>query len=329
MVRPRVGQGVVVHVPATTANLGPGFDCLGAALRLDNVFELRCLAGGAERFDLIIEGSEGAHLRGGPDNLMYRSAQRVWKEAGEDPVGIEARVRLAVPPARGLGSSATAIVAGLIGANALVGEPLGKEKLLELAIDIEGHPDNVVPSLVGGLCMTARAASHRWRVVRCEWASQVMAVVAIPAIRLATSEARRAMPKAIPISDAVVNLGSLTLLLQGLRTGNGDLISDGMHDRLHEPYRWGLIPGGRQAREAALEAGAWGCVISGAGPSLLALCSGETAPAVSRAMVRAWHKAGVESRSEVLTVEETGSHWEALPDLPEDPQQAPSRPSDE
>ena len=314
MVRPRVGQGVVVHVPATTANLGPGFDCLGAALQLDNVFELRCLEGGAERFELIIEGSEGAHLRGGPDNLVYRSAQRVWKEAGEEPVGIEARVRLAVPPARGLGSSATAIVAGLIGANALMGEPLSKEKLLELAIDIEGHPDNVVPSLVGGLCMTAKAASHRWRVVRCEWSPPVVAVVAIPAIRLTTSEARRAMPKAIPISDAVVNLGSLTLLLQGLRTGNGDLITDGMHDKLHEPYRWGLIAGGKQVREAAIEAGAWGCVISGAGPSLLALCPANTAEAVSKAMVRAWHKAGVESRAEVLGVQQDGSRWEKLPD---------------
>ena len=112
MVRPRVGQGVEVHVPATTANVGPGFDCLGAALDLDNVFKMRCIEGGSERFDLIIEGSEGAHLRGGPDNLVYRSAQRVWKEAGEEPVALEARVRLAVPPARGLGSSATAIVAG-------------------------------------------------------------------------------------------------------------------------------------------------------------------------------------------------------------------------
>ena len=135
MVRPRVGQGVEVHVPATTANVGPGFDCLGAALDLDNVFQMRCIEGGSERFDLIIEGSEGAHLRGGPDNLVYRSAQRVWKEAGEEPVALEARVRLAVPPARGLGSSATAIVAGLIGANALVGEPLSREKLLELASD--------------------------------------------------------------------------------------------------------------------------------------------------------------------------------------------------
>jgi len=315
MVRPRVGQGVVVHVPATTANVGPGFDCLGAALDLDNVFEVRCVEGGSQRFDLIIEGSEGAHLRGGPENLVYRSAQRVWKEAGLEAVGLEARVRLAVPPARGLGSSATALVAGLMGANALVGEPLSKEKLLELAIDIEGHPDNVVPSLVGGLCMTAKAASHRWRVVRCEWSPQVVAVVAIPAIRLSTSDARRAMPKAIPVSDAVLNLGALTLLLQGLRTGNGDLISDGMHDRLHEPYRWGLIVGGQKVREAAMQAGAWGCVISGSGPSLLALCPPEEAESVRRSMVLAWHKAGVESRAEVLGVQQTGSHWQALPDL--------------
>jgi len=314
MVRPRIGQGVMVEVPATTANIGPGFDCLGAALNLGNRFELRVIEGGGERFDLIIEGSEGSHLRGGPDNLVYRSAQRVWREAGEEPVALEARVQLAVPPARGLGSSATAIVAGLIGANALVGEPLSREKLLELAIDIEGHPDNVVPSLVGGLCLTARAASHRWRVVRCEWDPAVKAVVAIPAIRLSTSEARRAMPRSIPIPDAVINLGALTLLLQGLRTGNGDLIADGLHDRIHEPYRWGLIQGGRTVREAALAAGAWGCGISGAGPTLLALAPAATAEAVGRAMVKTWQQEGVASHGAVLDLQLGGSRWEPLPD---------------
>ena len=312
MVRPRIGQGVVVNVPATTANLGPGFDCLGAALALNNRFEMRCIEGDGERFELVIEGREGAHLRGGPDNLVYRAAQRVWKEAGEDPIAVEARVRLAVPPARGLGSSATAIVAGLMGANALIGEPLSREKLLELAIDIEGHPDNVVPSLLGGLCMTAKAASHRWRVVRCEWSSEVVAVVAIPAIRLSTSEARRVMPKAISIPDAVTNLGSLTLLLQGLRTGNGDLIADGMHDRIHEPYRWGLIQGGSAVRQAAIGAGAWGAVISGAGPSILALSNRDNAGAVSRAMVSAWETEGVASRGEVLQLQQIGSRWKPL-----------------
>ena len=316
MVRPQIGQGVVVDVPATTANLGPGFDCLGAALALNNRFELRVLEGGSERFDLVIEGSEGSHLRGGPDNLVYRSAQRVWREAGLEPVGLEARVQLAVPPARGLGSSATAIVAGLIGANALVGGPLSREKLLELAIDIEGHPDNVVPSLLGGLCLTARAASHRWRVVRCEWQPSVQAVVAIPSIRLSTAEARRAMPRSIPIADAVVNLGALTLLLQGLRTGNGDLIADGMHDRIHEPYRWGLIQGGRAVRQAAMEAGAWGCVISGAGPTLLALCPAATAEAVRLAMEERWQQEGVSARGAVLELQTAGSTWAPLPEAP-------------
>ena len=314
MAQPRIGQKVVVDVPATTANLGPGFDCLGAALDLNNRFAMRRIEGGGERFELIIEGSEGSHLRGGPENLVYRAAQRVWKAAGLEPVALEARVRLAVPPARGLGSSATAIVAGLMGANALVGEPLSKEKLLELAIDIEGHPDNVVPSLLGGLCMTAKAASQRWRVVRCEWAPSVKAVVAIPSIRLSTSEARRAMPKAIPVGDAVVNLGALTPLLQGLRTGNGDLISDGMHDRLHEPYRWRLIKGGDEVKQAAMDAGAWGCAISGAGPSVLALCEEDKGPAVSRAMVKAWEAAGVASRAPVLNLQTSGSHWQPAED---------------
>ncbi len=314
MAQPRIGQKVVVDVPATTANLGPGFDCLGAALDLNNRFAMRRIEGGGERFELIIEGTEGSHLRGGPENLVYRAAQRVWKAAGLEPVALEARVRLAVPPARGLGSSATAIVAGLMGANALVGEPLTKEKLLELAIDIEGHPDNVVPSLLGGLCMTAKAASQRWRVVRCEWTPSVKAVVAIPSIRLSTSEARRAMPKAIPVGDAVVNLGALTLLLQGLRTGNGDLISDGMHDRLHEPYRWRLIKGGDQVKQAAMDAGAWGCAISGAGPSVLALCEEDKGPAVSRAMVKAWEAAGVASRAPVLNLQTSGSHWQPADD---------------
>jgi len=136
--------------------------------------------------------------------------------------------------------------------------------------------------------------------------------VAIPAIRLSTAEARRAMPRSIPIPDAVLNLGALTLLLQGLRTGNGDLIADGMHDRIHEPYRWGLIQGGSAVRQAAIGAGAWGAVISGAGPSILALSSRANAGAVSRAMVSTWEKEGVASRGEVLQLQQIGSRWKPL-----------------
>jgi len=309
-VQPRIGQKVIVDVPSTTANLGPGFDCLGLAMDLSNRFTITRIDGDGERFELIMEGEEGSHLRGGPENLVYRAAQRVWKAAGIEPVGLEARVKLAVPPARGLGSSATAIVAGLVGANALMGSPLAKEKLLELAIDIEGHPDNVVPSLLGGLCMTAKAASNRWRVIRCEWSNSIKAVVAIPSIRLSTSEARRVMPKTVPISDAITNLGALTLLLQGLRTGNGELITDGMNDRLHEPYRWRLIKGGLDVRGAALKAGAWGCAISGAGPSVLALCNESDGPTISQAMINTWANFGIECRAPMLSIQTSGSQWQ-------------------
>ena len=305
--QPRIGKKVIVEVPSTTANIGPGFDCLGAALDLKNQFTITRIEGSAERFELIMESTEGNHLRGGPENLFYRAAQRVWKAADIEPVALEARVKLAVPPARGLGSSATAIVAGLVGANALMDSPLAKEKLLELAIDIEGHPDNVVPSLLGGLCITAKAASQRWRVVRCEWDRTIKAVVAIPSIRLSTNEARRVMPKNIPIEDAVMNLGALTLLLKGLRTGDEALISDGMHDRLHEPYRWGLIKGGLEVKTAAMNVGAFGCAISGAGPSILALCKEEQSKRISYAMVKAWEMAGVASRAPILNLQTKGS----------------------
>ena len=315
MGRPEIGQSVVVEVPATTANLGPGFDCLGAALELGNYFELRVIEGPNDQFKLIIEGPEGAHLRGGPDNLIYRSAQRVWREAGLEPVALQAKVNLAVPPARGLGSSATAIVAGLIGANALINNVLSTEKLLELAIDIEGHPDNVVPSLLGGLCLTARSAADHWRVVHCEWHRSVQAVVAIPSIRLSTSEARRAMPRSIPISDAVYNLGALTILLQGLRYGNSDLIREGLHDRIHEPYRWPLIQGGCVVRDAAIAAGAWGCVISGAGPSLLALCAVNQAEMVSKAIENRWQQEGIACRTHSMTLQKRGSHCSSLPKM--------------
>tara|TARA_Y100000589_G_scaffold129563_1_gene123238 strand:- start:127 stop:1071 length:945 start_codon:yes stop_codon:yes gene_type:complete len=314
MTIPEVGKKVRVSVPSTTANLGPGFDCLGAALDLHNEFVFTRIDGGGDHFDLIMESSDGNHLRGGPENLVFRAAQKVWASANVSPFALEARVKLAVPPARGLGSSATAIVAGLIGANAIMDSPLSKEKLLELAIDIEGHPDNVVPSLLGGLCLTARSASHRWRIVRCDWDNSIKAVVAIPAIRLSTSEARRVMPKNIPISDAVTNMGALTLLLNGLKTGNSELIKEGMFDKLHEPYRWKLIKGGLEVKQAALEAGALGCAISGAGPSILALCREENGKLISQAMVKAWEKAGVASRAPFLNIQTEGSRFTSFKD---------------
>ena len=133
--------------------------------------------------------------------------------------------------------------------------------------------------------------------------------MAIPAIRLSTSEARRVMPKNVPISDAVTNMGALTLLLNGLKTGNDELIKEGMFDKLHEPYRWKLIKGGLEVKDAALQAGALGCAISGAGPSILALCKKDNGREVSQAMVKTWENLGVASRAPYLNVQTTGSQF--------------------
>ena len=286
----------VITVPCTTANIGPGFDCLGAALQLNNRFSLRRLAGQKEAFDLAVDGPEGAHLRGGRNNLFYRAVRCAWEAAGHPPIPVEARISLSAPPARGLGSSASAIVAGLCGANLMMGAPLSREKLLELAIAVEGHPDNVVPSLLGGLCLTSRIAGQRWRVVSCPWHERVRAVVAVPNLHLATSEARRVLPQTVPLQDAVGNLSALAVLLAGLRSGDGALIADGLRDSLHEPYRWPLVPHGLQVRQAAVAAGAWGAVISGAGPTILALSSREVEVNVGKAMVQAWREQEVEAR---------------------------------
>jgi len=290
----------VITVPATTANIGPGFDCLGAALQLNNRFSLRRLPGQGEAFNLTVDGPEGTHLRGGKDNLFYQAARCAWEAAGHAPIPLEARVSLSAPPARGLGSSASAIVAGLCGANVMIGQPLSREKLLELAITVEGHPDNVVPSLLGGLCLTSRIEDKRWRVVPCAWHERVRAVLAIPNLRLSTSEARRALPWHVSLQDAVNNLSALTVLLSGLRSGDGALIADGLRDHLHELYRWPLIPYGLEVRQMALEAGAWGAVISGSGPTILALTSQEVEVQVGQAMVKAWQEHQVEARFRVV-----------------------------
>lgn len=293
----------VITVPSTTANIGPGFDCLGAALQLNNRFSLRRLTRQEEAFDLVVDGPEGAHLRGGRDNLFYRAARCAWEAAGHPPIPLEARISLSAPPARGLGSSASAIVAGLCGANMLIGQPLGREKLLELAIAVEGHPDNVAPSLLGGLCLTSRVADQRWRVVPCPWHEQVRAVVVIPNLRLSTSEARRSLPRNVALQDAVSNLSALTVLLAGLRSGDGALIADGLRDSLHEPYRWPLIPHGLPVRQAAMAAGAWGAVISGSGPTILALSSRDMEEKVGKAMVQAWQEQEVEAQYHALSLQ--------------------------
>lgn len=282
---------VRVRVPATSANLGPGFDCLGLALDLWNEAEFRVEGSG-----VVVEvNGEGADvLPRGPENLVAMAALRLIEKVGEpEPPGLHIRCSNAIPLGSGLGSSAAAVVMGLVGANHLLGEPFSREEILAIATEMEGHPDNAAAALCGGL--TAAVKTTSGVICRKIDADGLKLAIAVPKFGLPTQAARAALPLQVSMGDAVFNLSRSVLVVEALRSGDLELLAQVADDRLHQAYRLPLIPGAETARKAALEAGAVACVLSGAGPSLLAVVR-ENPARVGVAMTEAFRVAGLEAR---------------------------------
>jgi homoserine kinase len=295
-------MSVTVKVPATTANLGSGFDCIGAALGLYNQFTLTV----ANQFEIVAKGTEADRLDVTSHNLAYQAVVKVFKKIQRPVPTITLNITLGVPLARGLGSSATAIVGGLVGANALAGSPLNRAELMAMAIEMEGHPDNVVPALIGG-CQLAASHNGGWEICDLPWHSAVVPVLAIPNFELSTATARQVLPTMYSRADAVFNISHLALLLRGLATGNESWIRAGLVDKIHQPYRQKLIKGYENVEQAALAAGAYGLVISGAGPTLLAMTEVSRSAAVVAAMDEAWQQLGIEPIIQVLSLDTIGA----------------------
>ena len=293
-----------IIVPATTANLGPGFDCVGAALTLYNEFKFTPLEEG--RIFIHVTGAEAAKVKTDESNLLYQAFMEFYRRLQQKPPSVKIDIQLGVPLARGLGSSATAILGGLLGANILAGKPLNRKQLMELAIAIEGHPDNVVPALLGGCQLTATSDNNQ-QVCNIPWNQEVIPVIAIPDFELSTSEARKVLPKQVEHQNAIFNTAHLGLLLRGLATGKEDWLKEALQDKLHQPYRKSLIKGYDSVYSAALSAGAYGMVISGAGPTLLALTDPLHSEAVEIAMEKAWLQQGVKAVTYSLQVDNQGS----------------------
>ncbi len=296
---------VKVKVPATTANLGSGFDCLGAALTLYNQFRFSLST--REVLQIIATGAEADRVSTDASNLVYQSFTKLYDHLGKTPPPVQIEIAMDVPLARGLGSSATAIVAGLLGANRLAGSPLSPEEVLHLAIALEGHPDNVVPALMGGCQLAASGIDRHWEICDIPWDRSVVPIVAIPNFELSTAEARRVLPNHYTRADAIFNASHLGLLLRGLETGRSDWLRSALQDRIHQPYRQALIQGYELVQSAALNAGAHGMVISGAGPTLLALADSASAEAVRSAMRSAWAGQEVDAQVELLQIDRQGA----------------------
>jgi homoserine kinase len=293
-----------ICVPATTANLGSGFDCIGAALNLYNEFTFTPIE--TESLVIAVRGLEAAKVNTDASNLVYQSFCKLYERINRSPPVIQLEIKLAVPLARGLGSSATAIVGGLLGANALAGNPLTTAEIMDLAIELEGHPDNVVPALLGG-CQLAATAANGWAVADIPWHSSIIPIIAIPNFELSTAAARSVLPTEYSRADAIFNTAHFGLLVRGLATGNPDWLTAALTDRIHQPYRQQLIRGYPDLDRAVIAAGGYGMVISGAGPTLLALSNINRVESVVQAMTAAWTAHDVQVQVQALELDQQGA----------------------
>ena len=296
---------VTVSVPGTTANIGVGFDCLGAALTLANEFQF-VVVDREPKLKIIVEGEEAYKVGLGDSNLLYRSLVKFYEGIGQQPPNLEITIKLGVPLSRGLGSSATAIVGGLLGANSLAGNPLSQQEIMEMAIEIEGHPDNVVPALLGN-CLLSVEDRGKWQISSIPWHQDIIPIVAIPNFELSTREARSVLPREYSRDDAIFNISRMGLLVRALATNNAEWLTTALADKIHQPYRQRLITGYQEVEQAAIAAGAYGTVISGAGPTLLALTNSRRIADVKSAMKSAWKNIGIESQVRSLEIDSSGA----------------------
>ena len=302
-----------VRIPATTANLGPGFDCMGLALDLWNTFEIHLGGKG------IVVETHGEGESWLPKDASNLTAAILLAELGEDaPARFRIVCHNAVPAASGLGSSSTATLAGVIFAfalrNAARGEDparLDLDAVLARAVEIEGHGDNVAPALLGGFVVVVpdeKAGVLARRIPH----APLNTVVCVPEHRYLTSEARAALPEGYSRADAIFNIGRAMLVAEALRAGDDAMLRAAMNDRIHEPYRLGAIPGAADAKIAALDAGAFCVALSGAGPGMIAFAR-EGYDRIGRAMNAAFSEAGLKSRYWILDATDQGTHVGRLP----------------
>lgn len=304
------GSSVVVEVPASSANLGAGYDCLGVAIAMTNRIELEVRVWSRGTIELTVDGEGRNELTGDRENRFVRGLETALRTAlGELPeeFGWLIGMRNQIPLSRGLGSSAAATVGGLLAGNALAGEPLSTPDLLGLAAQIEGHPDNAAAVLLGGFVVSA-ATPLGVEAIRFDAPRDLRAVLFIPDLRLSTADMRAALPATVPLADAVANLSAVAVGVAGMATGRFELLGRLTVDRLHEPYRAVVYPQLPAMVAAARAAGALGACLSGAGSTIIAFTdSPGGAVAIEGAMTAAAAEHTLAGRARTVELRNTGA----------------------
>jgi len=298
----------VVRVPGTSANCGPGFDCLGVATTIYNYMDLTLLRSSKIIVESKGEGAE--NIPRGRKNLAWQAVRRLLQEVKREDEfkGAIIRTKNNVPISRGLGSSSTAIVGGLVAANEILDSPLNRQELLKIATEIEGHPDNVAPALFGGFTVSVM---DKGEVQTFSFLPRIKLklIVAVPDFELSTRSARKVLPKHISMKDAIFNISRASMLIAALVEGREDLLPLAFDDAIHQPYRKKLVPGMSEVFEAAKAAGAIGAAISGAGSCLIAFTTLKSGleNKIASAMIEEFKIHGVNSKALILDLDRRGA----------------------
>ena len=298
----------VVKVPGTSANCGPGFDCLGLATTIYNYMDLTLLR--ANKIIVESKGNGSENIPRGRRNLAWQAVRRLLQEAGREDEfkGAIIRMKNNVPISRGLGSSSTAIVAGLTAANEILGSPFDKNRLLKLATELEGHPDNVAPAIFGGFTVSVM---DKGEVQTFSFLPRIKLklVVAVPEFELSTRLARKVLPRNVSLKDAIFNVSRASMLIAALVEGREEFLPLAFDDALHQPYRKKLVPGMSEVFTAARNAGALGAAISGAGSCLIAFTTAASGleNKIAAAMVETFKAHEVKSSALILDVDKHGA----------------------
>ena len=294
---------IKVKIPATTANMGPGFDCLGLCLDIWNSIEVEI---GGSYFEILGEGEES--LPRGESNLIYQSFSRVFEICGRPIPECGFVCHNSIPLNRGLGSSSAAIVGGLLAANEICGSLLTQSQLLELAVEIEGHPDNVCAALMGGFQIIVEDGG-RWVNTAVSLPNDIAVILFIPDVSMNTQESRETLPELITRRDAVYNLGRVAMLINSFSGKNLTHLEIATKDRLHQPLRQTYFPAMKNIFNAALSVGALGVFLSGAGSTVLALAKDKDREfTIGYEMADAASKSGIEGSLRITKPSSLGAH---------------------
>lgn len=306
---------VSVKVPATSANLGPGFDCLGIALPIYNTItidetvlpgtgvEINILSQDENFDDLIID-----HIPTDENSIVYKAVELLYNSIGQTPSELKINIQTQIPVTRGLGSSAAVIVGALIAANHLLGEPADESAILSIATEIEGHPDNVTPAVVGGLVLSSIEDDGSILYRKFDWPEDWAITVCIPDVELATEISRSVLPENVPLQDAIFNTKRMGMLIQAIHTKDDNLMKAALTDKLHQPYRAKLVPWLDDINQAIKhDDDIFGCVLSGAGSAVLVVSKQNATDRVRSKIDEVMNNLNVKAEIKTLKVENDGA----------------------